>query len=340
MKMIVASLQEKRQTVSDNRLYQVLVGRRTATTLFFAVEAQVQAFHGLLPHLSKEQWQVFCQDNTRPNWDKIRLVEAKDLWLQANNQIPKAVRNLWWESFALLLQSLSYTRHQNNSFIPISQTHQAQHIVKLYFAHYRQKNRTMTKADIAKACFEEIKRFANQYPQGLNDLFWPQFSGDQVLGATVDQVARQANYDSREVALISSAYFDTLLATCIQSNGVLGEFFRLLVQHAHPWNQSIEITFCHLNEGLGMEEIARKRGLKVSTINDHLQEILLYFPQAFKQDFCQQLGQDLEAMPKNLPESYADFQALYGVDKPFYLFRLWQYYDRVKQLPLGGVWDD
>lgn len=336
MERVIQLLNDRHPNLSKNSLYQVLVGRRTATTLFFAVENQVDAWLGVAPKLDKKIWLQRSQWTEQPILDE----EYYGIFTYRLGTVPHYILANYQNAFLLLLQTLSYGRMKVTNYQPVTTSFQAQQLVKHFYFSLR-KTKWNNKGEMAQVVHDELLTFFAEQPEKITEWYLELLVGYQVPAYTMSQMANETPYKVTEMSLLITAYFSKIFVHFLHTDSFLGHFFRFVLANQHPWNQSVEITYQFWQKGLTIEEISHQRRLKPSTINDHLMEIMLYFPNPFIKKWEQMFKQSFKDWHvTDLPNTFEEFRHCYGEKLPYWTMRLVKYYLSDGSLPLGGEWFD
>lgn len=178
----------------------------------------------------------------------------------------------FWERLSLLVQVVSNLTHYVSRYVPVQKSSEAQEWVKGFL-----KKGSIGRIELGKGLYKELETTL-----GSNGYLDPtivilRLTGSEYFGLTVRQAAKV-------LALEESLYRFQFLALIHylmgKSQGNPTEFPILykVIENLHepvPLTASTKITMNLLGKGLSIGEIAAKRNLKVSTIQDHVVELAL-----------------------------------------------------------------
>ncbi|CEG27690.1 helix-turn-helix domain-containing protein [Bacillus sp. B-jedd] len=181
-----------------------------------------------------------------------------------------------WERLSLLVQVCSYISRNDSNYIPIQKGRDAQQWIKSLFKNMNPQDRGLLPAKLLK----ELK-YVLEEGRGIRpDILVLRLSGYRAAGLTTSQAARELEMDEFYCHLEFLGvlhYLCKMLAEKPENYPLL----TLLAGDAGeelPLTQSAKQTYKFLKEGLSIESIAAVRGLKSSTVEDHIVEITLNIP--------------------------------------------------------------
>jgi len=182
----------------------------------------------------------------------------------------------FWERLSLLVQVCSYISRNDSSYIPIQKGRDAQQWIKSLFKNLSTHDRGLLPANLLK----ELKKVLKEGKGIRPDILVLRLSGYRDAGLTTNQVARTLEMDELYCHLEFLGVLHYLCKT-LAENPEKYPLLTLLAGDAgeeRSLTQSAKQTFKFLKEGLSIESIAAVRGLKTSTIEDHIVEIALNIP--------------------------------------------------------------
>lgn len=284
-------------------LYYILVGRKANQTIQDVHHYRLHPYYRLFPGFLRERWQDFVtyflqqgwmeqQRTDRPNnqgtfritpageqmwrqgWQRYQLAD----WLAPLDGLAYAERQeLFWMRLHLLVQTISQLAHGQPAFYPVVQRKETQEWVKRLFRRPELRRHLS-----ASQLYHELLTVLTPYDTHLQWLLVEQLSGANQVGRTLEQLASQLA-EPLPLVKIKVKY----VLTCMLRH-VLAEAqqFPLLSALAAAesgrdprLSASAAETYRLLKQGLGIEQIVRRRKLKVGTIEDHLVEIALRCPE-------------------------------------------------------------
>lgn len=307
------------------RVYHVLVGKHSATTLYYAYENEISHLFNITPQLEKSTWLKICyrfqenheQENVLPDWIAHALRYRKGYIPRINHQFRRL-------SLRLLFQVASYLKNGNANYQPITHHLMVQRLVK-QFLQARQRNGELNTELSAWIYSELMKCFAQWQDQRLVTMLCLTMTGESVRGVTTEQLTQTFQVPEEFGEWLIEALWDYLQTTIAQlpEHTVLYRFLRGMDRAFPKWNQSVNKTYHQVLKGKNVESIASERHLKPSTISDHFVELLLNDHHILKKQvtpYLEQFSIDVAHMP---PSTYADYRETYDT-LPFWIYRYWQ----------------
>lgn len=200
-----------------------------------------------------------------------------DFWLAPFSQSDMAERlSLFWLRLHLLVQTVSHLLARELGFVPIVSDKRTQRWVRTQLQD--QVSREIWQDQLEEELFELL----HPLPIEVQELIVSQLSGAAQVGKTLGQIAQQ----KRETPSYLQLPFRYGLAACILRLQKEPECFPLLsrlVIQTHKFDSrltdSAAKTYELIQRGLGKAEVAIRRNIKESTVEDHLVEIALRCPE-------------------------------------------------------------
>lgn len=331
----------KVQALPQNSVYQVLIGKRTATTLFFAFSNHLTAYLGLYPKLQKNVWlsytqnvedyisieAIFRQDNHSEFMELIfdKILPSRNGLIIANHHHKHHL------AFKLLLQVLSNHLAENSHYSPIVQDLDIQQFIKSFVLMIKRENADKAVLTaIGHSLHQQLIKDLTDFPNQAALLFLEQFEGAQLPAQTLEQAAENHQLSKRAVVITQQAVLDQLYQNWLSGETLedtthwLQVFTRGLFNQFPIWNQTTQETLDMFNQGNSLEQIAFKRGLKLSTITEHIIEISLSNPKIIEPLVVELLDlKDIGILITTKPDvTYEGFKDRFG-EKAYWLYRYW-----------------
>lgn len=328
---------------SHPRRYRViegtLQGRQTVATLFWAQQYGIQGWFGYRRNLSRDAY-----DQQLAQWAQAGLLaidqQAKTVRLTARGQ---RERNLYrhghyqprcghlsWivnttrfaNRFLLGIQTVSELAHQNNRYVPLDVPPAEMAAVKQWFYRYR----PALVSGVAAECFQLGHLLEQTDPR------WPQLLAASLVGyqtsGLYDQQLRQLlKLSADSLALLKHDVWLTVAATMLKKpDWLLSRLTKPLLRQL-PLSRSAGKTLACYRSGIPLDEISRRRRIKITTVREHLLAAAIQLPGSV--DARQLIG----------PKRWAEFADLFrgpvaswhwtpqnGSDpaESFFAFRLYQ----------------
>ncbi|MDH4615973.1 helix-turn-helix domain-containing protein [Brevibacillus sp. AY1] len=280
--------------------YYILRGRKANQTLQDVHLYSLYPYYRMFPQLSKENWDKIVSNllqrkliveiegaggGRKPTFavTATGLHFAREqfgmyqmhLWLAPFNQSSLTYNTeLFWQRLHLLVQTISQMAAASMNFIPVVSDRRIQQWVKMQVGDSRV--RSGWKNHLA----DELYALWAPFPAQVQRLMVAQLSGAAQTGKTLGQLAMQQG----ESKFYLHVLFRFGLVSSIQRLHQEKEQFpylHALVQIHDPENgdprlsESASRTYALIKRGYQKDKIAKLRGIKVSTVEDHLVEMAL-----------------------------------------------------------------
>jgi len=270
-------------------ILHLLNGKRSSQTIQDGFLFNMHCFFGMLKSLSREQIDVIYHTLAQNGWvilnskSRIEVTEEgrkalksyqNQFWLSPhlNGWYADKGAQLFWKRLSLLVQSVSHLVTRDNRFIPIVSDPAVHSWLKVFIQFYERE-------PLANDLFRELQALC----QGLDEreaiLLVHKLSGKGWSGLTFKQLAYTLKYDEAEVQM----NFQATLHHVTEELREKAQHFPLLRQlviaeDKQPLTVSTHKTFLLLKQGKSIDDIVKKRHLKLSTIQDHIVEIAFFDP--------------------------------------------------------------
>lgn len=323
-----------RQTseLSTNSVYQILIGKRTAATLYFAFKHDLTAYFNLFQQLDKQIWQatVAGYQGSDDEVSELSLQLIKNVLPRRQGLVVPLNHYNRHIAFKQLIQSLSFVIAEEKQYVPLTNQLFIQYMIKEFFRYYQLKF-SVNKKEIARQIYRSLLILLQQYDDAENNILLMQLEGAKISAWTNQQIASKMDIPFNIVIAISEALLDRLCDDAIKrldKNDPLVIFCNQMLSAFPNWNDSVELTKDLKDERFSPEQIANQRQLKLSTITDHFVEISLtntavmlpYILKMYQTD-------DASFLKLEPPSNFNDFQSKKGHENlPFWTYRYWQIY--------------
>lgn len=315
-------------------LRQILMNKRTGSTLFWGLRYRYLDFLNAIPRLDVKKFNNAIDDLVAQNWlqsstQGLRLTsQGKEVI--TTKQTPysftehpelnqKFDYQLWQAILLLMVQVASEYSYHNSNYYVANQNLKAQFLIKSWL----QVNGFETLATEISNC---LMQFLNQCDSTKADLFAAKLVGHSRNGLSDGQIAAQLNVCPLEVSL---TWKDLALQVAVFIQRQLDFKINQLVQAATLpgiLTPTIQQTAMLFNQGKTVDQIIQLRRLRRSTIEEHLQVLAIFQP-----DFAYEKilsTSDLETLAAVYSETdidqwqYTKLQQR-GIEMPFLKFRLY-----------------
>lgn len=197
-------------------------------------------------------------------------------WLYASASTARYKEiELFWKKLHLMSQTISQLLHKNPSFFPIVTDKQVQNWVK------HQLRQPEARESWMASFAAELYQLLCQYPANLQRLLINQLSGGSQVGHTLEQLALEVDEPVVLICLKFRYLLFQLVSTLMESEPACYPLLQRMVESSaghSGLSSSASLTYQLLNQKVDIEQIARRRGLRRGTIEDHLVEIVLHCP--------------------------------------------------------------
>ncbi|MHC9536356.1 helix-turn-helix domain-containing protein [Dellaglioa sp. BT-FLS60] len=320
----------------SNVIYSIIIGRNTVSNIYWGMRYGLLDYFGMAPRFSNERFRVglsklqqnhFLEESDGQVWLTVQGVNRQKKLTRELYQIkfPELMSQYkfkeWTETCILAIQVVSELSFANRHYYPIVTSELTKFNIKKWFS----KN---DKKKLAEQVNSELHLFIQKIDVNAELIFMNKLIGHQLNGLTDQQLAIELELSEIEIQLI---YRDTMnfFASWVeqQKQSVFKELVQL-VRKTGIISESAKDTMRLVDMGLSIDDIARRRNLKKSTINEHLLELAMLsdvFP--FDIFLTKKISDDLtEVMGKNIDR--LPFQKIQNQlpDMTFFNYRLYQIY--------------
>ncbi|MEI5992588.1 helix-turn-helix domain-containing protein [Candidatus Enterococcus mansonii] len=266
--------------VRTSTLYHLLKGKRTSSVLLYGFFYNNLPFFQLFPELSETQYNKIINELAEKHL--LRLNSNGDAQITAKGQqvIASNQQYMWldnyrlgrtdeaiWRLLQFTVQVVSQLSYSNKHYIPLEQSPLYQNQVKMYI-------KSMPKAKLIERIKQEWQEIFSALSTEEANFFARQFSGYKQIGKTSFQLLDMEN-KAFDRFLIKKDRIHHLLKVIqkLPNNSFLKELIRPLLKQNE--NNSMNETRKYLNKHFSLDELALQRGVKRSTVQDHLLEVAL-----------------------------------------------------------------
>lgn len=261
---------------SDRSLYHIFQGKKSATSLQDAHFYDLESTFGTVL-ISKQRFETVLTDLASKQWierqETLRLTEAGTRALQQTDekiidQLGGELRGypeMMWKRISLLIQTV-VCLEAKQPFIPVQQDTFVREWVKGLLAHIPNRKEWI------ECMYQELSRLLENRSKREATLISHRLSGLQT-GWSYPQLARLFEVDEETIQF----EFRVAWRRCIRDVKQFPFIHQLGVDlNTSKMTQSAQKTWELLKQGRTVEDVARRRQLKHSTMEDHLVEIAMY----------------------------------------------------------------
>ncbi|WP_181884660.1 helix-turn-helix domain-containing protein [Neobacillus piezotolerans] len=276
-------------------IYHLLKGKKSAQTIqdahLFSLTALFMAYEGVKRESLEESIRTL-QDKglileTAPKRYILSVKGTECLeWELSKNPIPLELQG-WkyhfasqflWERLSLLVQVCSHISMKETRYVPIQKKRRTQLWIKNFVGNMGPGQRAVLPVEL----FKELTLALEELEQQIKpDILVLRLTGYQSAGMTEQQAAMELGMDEFRFHLEFLAILHALAKTADRRKEKFPLLSRLLAGEdggRGSLTQTSRQTLKLLNKGLQIDSIAAARGLKRSTIEDHIVEIALNVP--------------------------------------------------------------
>lgn len=311
-------------------LYHLLKGKRTTSVLLYGFLYDNLRFFQLTPELTERQFNKMLNqllEQKLLQLDGGSEAQITDQGLQMFRQTTYFYEHLdnyrfgktdvaIWRLLQFTVQVVSHLSYTDKKYIPLEQS-------PLYQQQVKSLIRSLPKAQLIKALKQEWQQIFSSLSKKQANFFVRQFSGYHTIGKTSAQLLEpELNNFERFLTVKDALHQLLVLILSLEENSLLRKL--ILPYMKQNENQSMNETSQYLQYNHSLDELAKQRNLKKSTVQDHLLELALArdFP------FEQYLSEESEIFLNKLVTPYQNW--VYQVEKQkqpqldYFEFRLYQ----------------
>lgn len=335
----VMSLFKEKEPLKLAQLIHVFHGRRTPSMLYVVEKHQLFSAFNYASTLSRDQLEACLHKGIEQNW--LRK-EEKEYYLTtlgkkevgnyfSSHPYPTAltslqyakVRHPFWERFQLLSQVFSEKKYQNTDYSPVIKHPSHQHGVKRWL---HRQGQPMEKLIIQWV--EEVINAFTLLDEDRAHFLALQLAGHKQTGKTKNQVAEFYHFTMAECDFFLENSLECFLQIIAQTDDLflLSSLLKDIQEETHMGvSASTYQTASYLKKGYSIQQIAKERQLKVSTIHEHLLEIAFIYPRfSYEKYVPKEIYVQLKDLFNEQPEiPYREMKEKIS-DLPFLYYRLVQ----------------
>lgn len=287
-KILIQSAKQFNGERSPVAIYHLLTGKKSIQTVQDAHIYNLQSFYGILPRLEisfyeKKIKQLKRKELLRISQENFLEITAKGI-NYLHNLNPLEIRGFaglkyhqkdsqFMNRLLLFIQILSNSKEGNYNYIPI--------VDEREYTIWARKIYYEIKSDIQKISLElegELLTIGARLTKEEMNIFVDRLTGYNIYGKSLDQLSNKYKYKQVDIQLILVRIRHKMMALIYEDMNKYRILARILPEDkkkAFLTNSAAE-TYKFFRQGNSVEEIAKKRGLRLNTILDHIVEISLY----------------------------------------------------------------
>ncbi|WP_172369421.1 helix-turn-helix domain-containing protein [Sporosarcina jiandibaonis] len=263
--------------------YHLLRGKRSGQTLqdveyyslkgFFCIlpRLKIDVFDGAINHLKKAGYISIDEDSVVYITKKGKEVLHTLPLYRFNGWDYRGREHVFFSRLSLIVQTASYFRADQKSFMPMQNDYDIQLFVKEFLLKQR-----ILDEEFSNQLFQELRNSIEQ--SGMNGcqktIFVHRLGGYKHAGWTWKQLSDEMGIKPFTLSLYYIESLHMLLQTISQSSKypLLTEIIKNIQVSTYLTESTIK-TKELFNQGMSMQKISQLRHLKMSTIEDHFVEI-------------------------------------------------------------------
>lgn len=273
-------------------IYHLLSGKKSSQTIYDSKLYRLTALFGVARNISRsglERAAVHLLENKtiyETEAGKYLLSEKGERELDAflaSGKLPSGLdgwrcRDLapqFWRRLSLVVQTLSNLVHDTSVFVPIQRDEDLLKWAKQFLL-----SGSLGRKEFAEKVFEECQSVLERLSiLQANIVVW-KLSGYGRIGLTTEQISSQIGKEPLEVDFLFQSALHQILGDILEKQSqypILSRLAEVPGEGLNLTNSTVR-TYELLLSGKELDEIASLRRLKVSTIEDHVVEIIHNIP--------------------------------------------------------------
>lgn len=269
-------------------LYHIIQGKRSSQTIQDGHIFDLLPLFSLLPRLQKHELeqvvlhlyeQAFIKEIEKQVYiptdegQKLALSNVTESFISTfDGWAMKDIATVFLLRLALFIQSLSQLASGNKQFIPNTKNLAVQAWVNRMFPRVERRDQ------IRKQLFTELYNLLKDAKPLEREIFIGKLSGAHRYGFTNEQLSVMYSISVLDVELRHTSLIHQLIGKVMAEPSLYPVLVQFLEQEKQRTllTASAEQTLRMYHRGASLEEIAKRRRLKMSTIEDHLVEAFFY----------------------------------------------------------------
>ena len=272
-------------------VYHLLTGKKSIQTIQDAHVYQLQNYYGICKKITKDQFDMTIKtlqnsgfiQNISNEHTSFSITEKgskhldkyrHDYPLQSfRGMAYNGIQDVYYNRLILLIQTLTNSSKQYYRFIPVVDQTSAEVWVK--YVYQRMKG---NEQQILHSIYQELVEVLQTLSVLEANIFVDRLTGYKKYGKSLSQLARCYDLHENDVILILTGVIHQMLTVLKHHKTSFKWLYSMIParQKQTKLTNSAERTYKLWSNGITIDEIAKRRKLKESTIHDHLVEIALY----------------------------------------------------------------
>ncbi|GGC99849.1 helix-turn-helix domain-containing protein [Pontibacillus salipaludis] len=289
--LLLHSIQQLQGERSASAILHMLTGKKSSQTFQDVYAYQLSTFFGIYRTITRDELMQELRNLKALHYittkeREIRLTEAgmeilnKEpiehtplAWL--NGTTYQHMDQQFWGRLVVFVQTASNIASGQHQFIPVDDRKEVLNWVKVKY-RYEQSNLR----EYLQRLYSELYGLLKGMPEWIAEFTTYRLSSYHRYGMSKDQLAMRYNLSVHDVTITLQAVIHYLLQRVLDHQSTYPYLFQMCedLQVTYPLTHSAQKTFEWIEKGHSLENIARIRKLKMSTIQDHIVEIALVNP--------------------------------------------------------------
>ena len=242
---------------TNKSIYNILTGKKSHQTFFDASSQQLLSLYHSLPNLKYSTFEQFILQK-----DDFK----KSIQVKIHPQYTYDSLTQTFSCIQLLIQTLSHTRKESNTFIPIVQNTYIQQRVKQLYHQVIESNQVSNTIDEIYLLFENLNNkynhtFLHYYLQGYEESMYTRQQISLIEGIPQSELFER---EMNELIDILNQLKDSTKYPILSQAIILS-----------PLLTNTYLSYQKLKSGLNLKEIAQLQNVKLNTIEDHILEMYI-----------------------------------------------------------------
>ncbi|WP_100331448.1 helix-turn-helix domain-containing protein [Bacillus xiapuensis] len=273
-------------------VYHLLKGKKSSQTLQDAHLFELDKWFHTAPFLERNQFERWIHDFTEKGWiiqkeQVVYLTDCGDKQLSKWKDILPPLQfvrglqlqgcaQIFWKRLTLLVQVASHLISQQTRYLPVTRDETIHGWLKVFL-----RQQGLLKQQLASKLYQELSSSLKSQTAEDPLIAVLRLSGSKRTGKTASQAAAVLKLEETEYWYRFLNLLHFLIQHIIQRSSQLPLLFAMIEDIYQPvvLTHSARRTAELLRRGYSPEEIAAKRRLKMSTVEDHLVELALNLPE-------------------------------------------------------------
>lgn len=333
---IDAYLYQQVHNLKAKSTYQVLIGKRTPTSLYYSWSNDLDPFFNSLANFSEADYQKWLNVSKSVNISNREQALILKIGLQGLGYLPPAHQKRRQLALQLYFETLSHLAYGQKAFSPIVTDIPVQNWLRAYLRMQEAKGALKLQEDtpVAKASneaflqtvYSEWQTYLSTLPEVMADVLMGSFAGYHLPPRIAKQSQKELNLNTLSMTWFLKGLYNHCYNYFLSINTLspTRDLLIGIVKMTPPWNLTADKTLKYYQAGFRLDEIAKRRHLKTSTISDHYVDIFLREPEVFQTEVEKSLGMSVETLAKTRPpEEFFVFREEFP-KSIFWQYRYWQ----------------